>query len=146
MTQLLLSWGPLGLCIAAALAGSVFPLPSEGVLAALVAVGGEPWSLVAMASVANTVGAASLVILGRKGRPLAVAKFGEERIRLYEARFERYGATLLLLGFLPVVGDLFIVTAGVLGVPWRVIVPLVFLGKAGRYAVVAWGAQQLAGS
>lgn len=146
MMELFLAWGPVGLAAAAFLAGSVFPLPSEAVLGALVAARVEPSGLVLLASVANTFGAATLVVLGRRGRPYAEQKIGAARLAAFERTFEKYGVVLLLFGFLPVAGDAFIVIAGLLGVRWFVILPLVFLGKAARYTAVAWGAHALIGA
>ncbi len=54
------AWGLPGLFLAALLAGSVFPVPSEGVLAALVYAGVPAAWTVLVATVGNVLGASTL--------------------------------------------------------------------------------------
>ena len=47
-----------------------------------------------------------------------------------------YGAWLLLLSWMPIIGDGFCLAAGYLGWPKRLCLSLIFIGKAGRYGVL----------
>lgn len=142
------TWGMPGLFVAAFLAGSIVPAPSEGVLAALVYSGISPARAVVVATAGNLLGATTLFLLGRwlhddrrsrLGRWLEARRTaaGPKYQRAVE-RVRRFGAPALLLSWLPFVGDLLVLAAGVLG-----IAPLGFLiftaaGKALRYAAIAW--------
>src|SRR5512133_3146317 len=117
LTELLSSWGPFGLAVAAFLAGSVVPFPSEAVLAALVVAGLSPAPLVGLAGVANAAGACTLLWIGRKGRPVAERYARPERLARFEAACHRHGAPVLLLSWVPIVGDVAVLAAGVVRLP-----------------------------
>lgn len=143
----LAAWGLPGLFLVAMLAGSIVPMPSEALLVAVLSGGVSPVAAVTVATVGNVLGALSLYLLGRWG-----ARGGQGRLeqwlsrrrareapRLERARLRlrRWGAPVLLLSWLPFVGDAFVLAAGLVGV--RVIPFLVFttVGKGLRYVFVA---------
>lgn len=126
---------------AALLAATILPFYSELAVSAAVLGGYSPLAVWAWASVGNTLGA---IINGWLGRAL-----GDKRVRqklrisqsAYDtgaAWFNRFGVWSLLFAWLPIGGDALTVLAGTLRVPWRVFVPLVFIGKAGRYAILIY--------
>jgi len=51
---------------------------------------------------------------------------------------QRYGRCLLLLTWLPVIGDALALAAGMLGWPRLSSIVLIALGKAARYGAIAW--------
>lgn len=55
----------------------------------------------------------------------------------------RYGQPSLLLSWVPLVGDALVALAGGLRVPFASFTLWVILGKATRYAVVAWAASAM---
>jgi len=143
----LAAWGLPGLFIAAMLAGSVVPMPSEALLGAVIHGGVPPVTAVAVATVGNVLGALSLYLLGlwaarggggRLGR-WASRRLSREGPRLERAqrRLRAWGPPMLLLSWLPIVGDAFVLAAGFAGV--RTVPFLVFttLGKGLRYTFVA---------
>jgi membrane protein YqaA with SNARE-associated domain len=143
----LAAWGLPGLFLAALLAGSIVPMPSEALLVAVIHGGVAPGLAVTVATVGNVLGALSLYVLGhwvarggagRLGR-WASRRMGREGPRLERAqqRLRTWGAPVLLLSWLPVVGDAFVLSAGFIGV--RKVPFLVFtaLGKGLRYTFVA---------
>lgn len=145
----LLSLGLLGLFLAAFMAGSIVPFASEVVLVALVQAGANPALAVCVATAGNVLGAVTLYLIGaaiarggarwlgpRLRRLGAGGPAAEERAR---ARIERWGAVGLLLSWVPIAGDAFVLGAGLVGIRWRWFLGCVTLGKAGRYlAVVAF--------
>lgn len=145
MIDTLLAWGPWGLALAAFLSGSVLSLPSEAILGALVAAGRPALPLVLIATLANVAGGCTLVFLGRGGRAVAEKRIGASRLADIEARFARFGPLLLLLSWAPIVGDAFVLVAGVLRIRWSLVIPLLLLGKGTRYAVIAGLAKGLFG-
>jgi membrane protein YqaA with SNARE-associated domain len=58
-----------------------------------------------------------------------------ERAQRY---FQRYGWWVLLLSWLPVVGDPLTLVAGVMRMPLLPFVAVVALAKGARYAVLGW--------
>ncbi len=143
----LAGWGLPGLFLVAVMAGSVLPAPSEAVLAALVYGGVSPALAVGVATGGNVLGAASLYVLGRwvgrgGGGPLGrwvqrrAAREGP-RLERARARLATWGAPTLLLAWLPGVGDVFVLAAGLVGMRWAPFLFFVTLGKALRYLAVA---------
>lgn len=140
MAEHLAAYGPWGLALAAFCAGSVVPFPAEAVLAALVALGRSPAAMTAVATAANVLGATTLLLAGRWGRDYALRRVGAERLGRAQERLTRFGPWPLLASWLPIVGDAFVVAAGIARLPWSVCLPLIALGKGARYALVAYGA------
>lgn len=146
------SRGLPGLFVAAFAAGSVLPLPSEAVLAALVYAGGPTGAAVGVATLGNVLGALTLwaparwAVTSPQGplaRWSARRREGEgERLRRALALLRRYGAPALLLSWLPVVGDAFVLAAGVARVRLVPFLLCVTLGKGLRYLAVALSAAQ----
>jgi membrane protein YqaA with SNARE-associated domain len=145
----LTAWGLPGLFIVAMLAGSVLPVPSEPLLAALV-YGGTPLEkAVVVATAGNVLGALWLYLLGRwvarGGSPLgrwAVRRAERQgpRVERAKVRLRTWGAPALFLSWLPILGDALVFAAGFIEV--RVVPFLLFatLGKGVRYLIVALGA------
>lgn len=131
-----------GLFAVALGAASILPMQSEPVLVALLLLADHPvWSLVAIASLGNTLGSCINWGLGR-----AVERFRDRRwfpvppARLIsaEAWYRRWGRWSLLLSWAPVIGDPLTVVAGVLREPFWTFLLLVAIAKTGRYVVLAF--------
>ncbi|MCY1075490.1 YqaA family protein [Archangium lansingense] len=146
----LADWGLPGLFLVAMVAGSVLPAPSEAVLAALVYGGVPPAPAVGVATVGNVLGAVTIYVLGRwvargGGGPLGRwvqrrrAREGP-RLARAQARLATWGAPVLVLAWVPVVGDVFVLAAGLVGVRWGPFVGFVTVGKGLRYLFVALSA------
>lgn len=123
----------LTLFLSSFLGATVLPGGSEIVLFALLKLQPELiwWSL-AIASVGNTLGALTSYLLGRF--------LPGDRNQRAAAWLRRYGSPALLLAWAPLVGDALCVAAGWLRInPWQATL-FMFLGKAGRYAVISLAA------
>ncbi|PSJ79514.1 YqaA family protein [Neisseria iguanae] len=57
--------------------------------------------------------------------------------------FERYGAWILLLAWVPLIGDALPVAAGWLRLGWFKCTVILLIGKLLRYGVILWGMQGL---
>ena len=146
----LAQWGLPGLFLVAAVAGSLLPAPSEAVLATLVYGGVPPGPAVVVATAGNVVGALTVYLLGRwvaagGGGPVGRwvrRREAEEgpRLERARARLATWGAPVLLLAWVPVVGDVFVLAAGLVGVRWGPFVAFVTVGKGLRYLFVALSA------
>jgi membrane protein YqaA with SNARE-associated domain len=129
-----------GLFLAAFLAATPIPFQSEVVFLVLLAAGStDPWLLVAVGSVGNTLGSCVTYALGRglggargaRWFPLSPAQMARA-----ERWFRRWGLWTLLLSWAPG-GDLIVALSGVLRVPLWKFVPLVAIAKTARYVAVA---------
>ena len=123
------------------IAATLFPASSEALLLTLQAQGQAPAALFIAATCGNTLGSCVNWYLGRRLLDFQQKRwfpFSAATIAKAQAQFQRYGSASLLLAWLPVVGDPLTLIAGVLKVPFRLFLPLVFVGKAARYAALLW--------
>ncbi|AJZ90899.1 YqaA family protein [Cedecea neteri] len=124
----------LSLFTSSFLSATLLPGSSEAVLVALLVAGSGPVSvLVIIATIGNSLGGMTNVILGR---------FFPQRI---QSRWQgkatdwltRFGPATLLLSWMPLIGDLLCLLAGWLRLSWGPVIFFLCLGKALRYIVVA---------
>ncbi|AHK15997.1 MULTISPECIES: YqaA family protein [Thalassolituus] len=123
------------------LAATILPFYSEVLLYALLRDGGDPWILVAVATLGNTLGAVVNWVLG-----LYILKFQNKRwfyfshkqIEKAQAWFQRYGVWSLLLAWLPLGGDALTLIAGIMRVKFWPFLLLVGIGKGLRYIFVVY--------
>ena len=135
MTDELSLWG---LFLSAFVSSTLFPGGSEVVLGVLAAERHyDPWLLLAIASLGNTLGALTTWLLGywlARRFPLE-GHLSTNRQRAV-AWLRRWGSPALLLSWLPVVGDPLCFAAGFLRLPFLASLLFIALGKAARYAVI----------
>lgn len=124
-----------GLFFSALVSSTLFPGGSEAVLAVLARGGHHPALLLGIATLGNTLGALSTYLLGR-GLASSLRRALHPREQRAVAWLRRHGSPLLLLSWLPVVGDALCLAAGWLRLPALPITIYLAIGKATRYAVV----------
>ena len=120
-----------GLFVATFLAATLFPGGSEAALFGVLKLDlGLLWPALVVATIGNTLGGLTSYFIGRS-IPQHRTLRGLERVR-------RHGTVILLLSWLPVVGDPMCVAAGLLRLnPWRS-AAFIATGKFARYLVVAF--------
>ena len=124
------------LFVSAFISSTLLPGGSEMVLVGLALQGGrDPAVLVAMATFGNALGGMSSWLIGR-----VLPAWKAEHAALMKAveRVRRWGSPVLLLSWLPVVGDPLCLAAGWLRIHWLSALVFITVGKAARYAVLAW--------
>jgi len=122
-------------------AATLLPLGSEWLLVALLLNGGEPSLLVSIATLGNLLGAVSTWLVGRYGGDFLIRRclrIDAEAQRRAEERYGRYGIWSLLFSWVPLIGDPLCLIAGIFRVPLTLFIPLVGVGKLGRYGLLAW--------
>lgn len=140
VTALLLAYG--GLFLWSFLAATILPLSSEAPLAVLVRAEGRIIAPVLVATVGNYLGACTTYWLGRRAAQ-ALRKKEQDSTKSQahaERLLRRYGQPVLLLSWVPLIGDALVALAGAWKVPFRAFSLWVALGKALRYLMVAWAA------
>lgn len=116
------------------LSATLLPGNSEVVLVAmLLSDVSQPWLLVLIATMGNSLGGLTNVILGRFF-PLREKSRWQEKAAGW---LKRYGAATLLLSWMPVIGDLLCLLAGWMRISWGPVLFFLCLGKALRYVLVA---------
>ncbi|HEX5933935.1 MAG TPA: YqaA family protein [Pseudorhizobium sp.] len=122
-------------------AATIFPMQSEAILVGLILSGDHSTpALLAVASVANTLGAVVNWALGRgveRFRDRRWFPASPEKLERAQDWYRRFGKWSLLLSWMPIGGDALTVLAGVLREPLPTFLLLVFVGKAARYIVLA---------
>jgi membrane protein YqaA with SNARE-associated domain len=125
------SFGLGALFLSSFLAATLLPGGSEFVFAGVLATGAASlWPALAVATIGNTLGGLSSYLVGRLVPDRKVGGRALEWVR-------RWGSPLLLLSWVPIIGDAFCVAAGWLrlNIWWSVF--FMALGKLGRYYIIA---------
>ena len=128
------------LFFSAFISSTLFPGGSEAVLAYLVSESKYSlFLLVAVATVGNTLGAMTSWGIGRLiSNRYSVEKLSKASQQKAVERIQKYGSPILLLSWLPVVGDPLCVAAGWLRIHWLWSLFFILLGKLLRYIVVIY--------
>jgi membrane protein YqaA with SNARE-associated domain len=146
------SW--FALFLYSALAATLLPGGSEVLLAGMLI--DQPESafwLWLIASLGNSLGAYVTMLMGgllalRLRRKQVQVQYTSKKKSRYSLekvfslsakridQLNYYGAWLLLLSWVPIIGDGFCLAAGYLGWPKRLCLSLIFIGKAARYGVL----------
>lgn len=123
----------LSLFGASFLASTLVPVSSEAALFAVLKLNQDLfWPALGLATLGNTAGGLTTYLIGRYAgskKPLAQLE-----------RVSRYGAPLLALAWLPVVGDAFCLAAGWARLNWLSVALFSAAGRFLRYWLVAQGA------
>ena len=111
------------------LSSTLLPGNSEVVLVAMLLSGvSQPWLLVLIATMGNSLGGLTNVILGRFFPLREKSRWQEKAV----GWLKRYGAATLLLS------DLLCLLAGWMRISWGPVLFFLCLGKALRYVLLAW--------
>ncbi len=124
------------------LAATVVPFSSEIIFAAALQQENiNVLLLLLVASLGNTFGGLTGYALGKLGKWQSLAKYfriKEDKIIGYENQVKKYGYAIALCCWLPFVGDLLAVALGFFRLRFWPCAALMFVGKATRYAVLAY--------
>lgn len=128
----------LGLFVSSFLSSTLLPGTSEVVVVVLATQGDLPvWMLLTVATAGNTLGGMSSWVLGwllAWWYPLA--ELAKPAHRLAVDRIRLYGSPLLLLSWVPFIGDPLCIAAGWLRITWIRALIFIGIGKACRYALL----------
>lgn len=129
------------LFVAAFVAATIVPAQSELLLATLLAAGQfETSALLAAATAGNVLGSLVNWLIGRELAHHADARWfpaSERAMKRAEAWFTRFGPAVLLLSWLPIVGDPLTLIAGMLRMRLVPVLVIVTIAKGGRYLLLA---------
>ncbi|WNY23283.1 hypothetical protein MmiHf6_05880 [Methanimicrococcus hongohii] len=134
----LFNYGYISLFISAFLAASLIPLSPE-VLIAMMCNTHSFWAIVLVATAGSYLGSVTTYILGYWGLHKLSDKFEIISPEKYEKGlklFEKYGAWVLLLTSLPIIGDAFVFVAGAVRYEFKKFSVLTIIGKFIRFILV----------
>lgn len=138
--------GLVSLFLGSLLVSTLVPGGVEGLLLVMVQQQSHHWlSLFLVATVGNTLGGAVTFLAGMLLARTVHTGAPESRIgrwfRLDATaldRVRRFGSPVLLLSWMPVIGDPLCLAGGFIGLRLRTSLLMIALGKAARYLVLLW--------
>ena len=125
------------LFLSALISSTLLPGGSEALLAYQAANHiSTPLALLLVATIGNSLGGMLTWLLGRWLVWRFPARKLEEKHRIAMGRLQRWGSPVLLLSWLPIVGDPLCLAAGYLRTHWLLSLLFITTGKALRYSVI----------
>ena len=139
----LVSYGYMGMLIAAFLAASILPFSSEAVMVGLQAAGLDPVALIAYGTIGNVLGSMFNYTIGRLGKMEWIEKYlhvKKEDLDKAHKFMAGKGAWMGLLSVIPVIGDVITVALGLMRANVVIVVISVTVSKLARYMLLVYGA------
>ena len=139
----LVSYGYMGMLIAAFLAASILPFSSEAVMVGLQAAGLDPVALIAYGTIGNVLGSMFNYTIGRLGKMEWIEKYlhvKKEDLDKAHKFMAGKGAWMGLLSVIPVIGDVITVALGLMRANVVIVVISVTISKLARYMLLVYGA------
>ena len=139
----LVSYGYMGMLIAAFLAASILPFSSEAVMVGLQAAGLDPVALIAYGTIGNVLGSMFNYTIGRLGKMDWIEKYlhvKKEDLDKAHKFMAGKGAWMGLLSVIPVIGDVITVALGLMRANVVIVVISVTISKLARYMLLVYGA------
>ena len=127
-----------GLFIGSFLASTLIPMSADVLLIAVLALGGNVWWCLFLATMGNWLGAMTSYGIGWLGRWEWIErwfKVTREKLEKQKAVIERYGVGLAFFTWLPFIGDLFSVALGFYKVKPFVSALFMLIGRFCRFSV-----------
>ena len=139
----LVSYGYMGMLIAAFLAASILPFSSEAVMVGLQAAGLDPVALIAYGTIGNVLGSMFNYTIGRLGKMEWIEKYLHVKKKDLDKAHKFMagkGAWMGLLSVIPVIGDVITVALGLMRANVVIVVISVTISKLARYMLLVYGA------
>lgn len=133
--------GYAALFVSSLLASTLLPLSSEPLLIAMVLKEFSPTGVVVVATIGNWIGSMISYGMGYAGNIEHIEKWlkiKSDKIDRFRAKTEKYGAWFGLLTWVPGIGDILAVCLGVVRARVVPTAIMILIGKAARYAVIAY--------
>ncbi|MCK4809038.1 MAG: DedA family protein [Candidatus Aenigmarchaeota archaeon] len=123
------------------LASTVLPLGSEAYVAYVASIGHSPVLIILIASIGNFLGSLTTYYVGLMGEKTILSRYiNEKNEKIAKARnlFNRYGTPVLFFSWLPVIGDVLALFAGMARTDIHKFTLFVFSGKLARYVFIVF--------
>ena len=136
-----ISLGYFGIFLAAFLAATILPAPSEIIILLAFQANFTVEYVILFATLGNSFGSFTNYYIGRFGIQLFNAKnnaFKENRKQYWIQKSNKYGYWLGFLAWVPIVGDPLIILLGVLKINYKPLFVTITFGKLIRYLILSW--------
>ncbi|MCK4927451.1 MAG: DedA family protein, partial [Candidatus Aenigmarchaeota archaeon] len=123
------------------LASTVLPLGSEAYVAYVAGIGHSPVLIILIASIGNFLGSLTTYYVGLMGEKTILSRYiNEKDKKISKARnlFNRYGTPILFFSWLPIIGDVLTLFAGMARTNLSKFTLFVFSGKLARYVFIVF--------
>ncbi len=128
-----------GLFFSALIAATVVPMSADVVLFGLLELGYNPFWLIIVATLGNTIGGLSSYLLGYLAKWKWITKYlgvKKEKVYSLKTKVDKYGFLLAGFVWVPLIGDLFAVALGVFRTKWIPVLVFMTIGKAARFVLI----------
>ena len=133
---LILSYWPIKIFFLSFLSATVLPIPSEAYFSFLQSKNVNPYSLIILATLGNSLGGMTCFYLGRLGKLHWCEKYlriKKEQVKNLQIKIQNYGSFLAFFCWLPIVGDPLAIALGFFRCSSKITATFMILGKLGRY-------------
>lgn len=130
----------LTLFMTALISATLFPLGSEALLIYDIKEGYNIYLLLLFATLGNSLGSVINYYMALKGEEFLLEKkvLSEKHIVKGKFYFDKYGSWIILLSWLPIVGDTITFVAGLLKYDFKKFLILVTISKLSRYLFIVY--------
>jgi len=130
----------LTLFMTALISATLFPLGSEALLIYDITQGYNIYLLLLFATLGNSLGSVINYYMALKGEEYLLEKkvLSEKHIIKGKFYFDKYGSWIILLSWLPIVGDTITFVAGLLKYDFKKFLILVTIAKLARYLFLVY--------
>lgn len=133
-----IAFGYIGLFVVCFLAATILPLTSEGILLFYLTLNFDPITCLVIASIGNILGGTTNYGLGLIGHKLSFQQNSNysQRFERFNIRIKKYGASLALFSWVPIIGDPLTIALGFFKVPFIPVLIYMTIAKTLRYAII----------
>lgn len=137
----LVDWGYWGLFLGSFLSSTIIPMSADVLLLAVLSLGGDIFFSLFLATIGNWLGGLTSYWLGWLGKWSYLErwfKISRDKLLHQQQKVERYGVSLALFTWLPIVGDLFAITLGFYRIRPYFSALYMLIGRFVRFAIWAF--------
>lgn len=135
-----ISLGYIGIFIAAFIASTILPAPSEIIIVLAFQANFNTTAVIIIATIGNVLGSLTNYYLGyisNSKKLISRFNLNENKINYWTKKTKKYGYWLGLLAWIPIIGDPLMALIGFLKVNIKPLILTITIGKLVRYIVVA---------
>lgn len=136
----LTDWGYWGLFVGSFLASTIIPFSADLLLIGLLAIGGNIWLCIGIATLGNWLGGLTSYWVGWIGRWEWIErwfKITPAQLEKQKSKIDKYGNLLAFFTWLPLVGDLFAIALGFYKVSPKLSALYMLIGRFLRFLIWA---------
>lgn len=140
---MLTNLGLFGLFLGCMLAATILPFSSETLAIGALALHYDPWVVILVASLGNTLGGMISFFMGWLCKWEWLEKYfkiNREKLMKVHNRVYKYGVWAAFFSWLPLVGDLIAIALGLMRISPLKTLLVMFLGKTLRFIITVGGA------